>query len=225
MCAECHTTDLIKGYDPASDSYRTTWAEMGVGCEACHGPGKKHVEWARALKPGDPAGQDNSLAVDVRGHDHRYQVDLCAACHARRGRITAEPLTGKPFLDRFMPELLRAGMYHADGQMLEEVYEYVVPADKMYRQGVRCSDCHEPHGLKLRRGQCACTRCHGGSRPRFSTLKPKRYDAAEHHFHPAGSMGARCIECHMPAQRYMVVDCAATTACGATPGPLRKLGP
>jgi predicted CXXCH cytochrome family protein len=209
MCAECHTTDLVKGYDPASDSYRTTWAEMGVGCEACHGPGKKHVEWAQALKPGDPAGQDNGLAVDFKVHDHRYQVDSCAACHARRGRITAEPHTGKPFLDRFMPELLRAGMYHADGQILDEVYEYgSFLQSKMYRQGVRCSDCHEPHSLKLRaEGNALCVRCHGERPdPPFPTLKPKRYDTPEHHFHPAGSTGARCVECHMPAKRYMVVD-------------------
>src|SRR5512141_2804114 len=46
MCADCHSTDVRKGYDQASHGYRTTRSEDGVGCEACHGPGSAHVAWA-----------------------------------------------------------------------------------------------------------------------------------------------------------------------------------
>jgi Tfp pilus assembly protein PilF len=48
MCADCHSTDLRKNYDAASDSFKTRWAEISVGCEACHGPGSDHVSWAKS---------------------------------------------------------------------------------------------------------------------------------------------------------------------------------
>jgi len=54
MCAECHSTDLRKGYDAATDSYATTYSEIDVACEACHGPGRRHVEWAAGGGAGAP---------------------------------------------------------------------------------------------------------------------------------------------------------------------------
>jgi len=47
-CAECHATGFVKNYDPRSRTYDSTQAEIGVGCEACHGPGEAHVAWANA---------------------------------------------------------------------------------------------------------------------------------------------------------------------------------
>jgi predicted CXXCH cytochrome family protein len=51
MCADCHSTDVRKNYDPATDRFQTRWAEINVGCEACHGPGSRHLEWAAAQSP------------------------------------------------------------------------------------------------------------------------------------------------------------------------------
>ena len=47
MCADCHSTNLVRGYDLKSDSYHTTWSALNVSCEACHGPGSAHVAWAK----------------------------------------------------------------------------------------------------------------------------------------------------------------------------------
>ena len=47
MCAECHTTDYQKGYDLQTDSYQSSWKELNVSCQACHGPGEEHSKWAR----------------------------------------------------------------------------------------------------------------------------------------------------------------------------------
>ncbi len=47
MCAECHSTGVRKNYDAATDRFATSWAEISVGCEACHGRGSRHVAWAR----------------------------------------------------------------------------------------------------------------------------------------------------------------------------------
>ncbi len=54
MCAECHSTAVSKGYDAASDTYRTTFSEISVGCESCHGAARGHVAWAEApVRSGD----------------------------------------------------------------------------------------------------------------------------------------------------------------------------
>ena len=47
MCSECHSTGVRKNYDATNDRYATTFAEISVGCEGCHGQGSRHVDWAR----------------------------------------------------------------------------------------------------------------------------------------------------------------------------------
>jgi tetratricopeptide (TPR) repeat protein len=210
MCAECHSTNLRKGYDPKTDSYQTTWSEIDVGCEACHGPGSAHVEWARGLPEGQPPPTAaEGLVVDFRPVGSQTELEVCAPCHSRRHQVSDDPRHGRPFLDDFMPELLRAGLYHADGQILEEVYVYgSFLQSRMYRWGVRCSDCHEPHSLTLvAPGDALCVQCHREQLdPRFPTLLLKSYNTPAHHFHPPWSSGARCVDCHMLAKNYMVVD-------------------
>ena len=53
MCSECHSTDVHRNYDAAAGTFKTTWSEISVGCEACHGAGSAHVEWAQN-KAGHP---------------------------------------------------------------------------------------------------------------------------------------------------------------------------
>ena len=180
-----------------------------MACEACHGPGEAHVSWARTGREGRARSGRNGLVLDLKNADARTEVEACAPCHSRRTPLAAEDRPGQPFLDRYRPELLRGGRYHADGQQLDEVYVYgSFLQSKMYEQGVRCSDCHEPHGLKLRaEGNALCTRCHQ-ARPdaRFPSLASKVYDTPAHTFHKTGSAGAQCVNCHMPAKTYMVVQ-------------------
>lgn len=211
MCAECHSTNVRKNYDLGTDTYHTTWDAIDVSCQACHGPGSVHVAWARTAQESKSANppSSNGLVVDFRSTDSRYQVDTCAPCHSRRHRVSVEDQPGRPLLDDFMPETLRAGLYHADGQQFDEVYVYgSFRQSKMYQAGVRCTDCHNPHSLKLRaEGNASCLQCHHGQPdPRFPTLPLKQYDTPAHHFHPVGSTGAQCVNCHMPAKTYMVVD-------------------
>ena len=60
QCAECHSTNLRKNYDPELDHYSTTWSDLDVSCEACHGPGSAHVDWASSN-----SGETNSEASAV----------------------------------------------------------------------------------------------------------------------------------------------------------------
>lgn len=217
MCSECHSTDLRRNYDAKADTYDTKWAEISVGCQACHGPGSAHVAWAKAAGK-DAKGVDAralGLVVDFRGNDARYQVDACAPCHARRQRLTDAELPGRPLLDNVRPALLREGLYFADGQQQDEVYVWgSFVQSRMYAQGVRCTDCHDAHGLALKlSGNALCAQCHQpAGNARFPTLAKKAYDTPDHHRHPQGSAGAQCVACHMPSRDYMVIDARADHA-------------
>ncbi len=71
-------------------------------------------------------------------------------------------MPGEPYLDGYLPALLEAGLYHADGQIDGEVYEYgSFLQSRMYHTGVTCYDCHDPHTAKLRaEGNALCGQCH-----------------------------------------------------------------
>lgn len=210
MCGECHTTAYRKGYDDKQESYATTWAEANVGCQACHGAGRAHAESARAFAAGArdrtrrPRPTPNRALTDAHG-----QVDQCAACHARRTRLVEDSVVGAPLFDQFIPDELRPGLYHADGQQLDEVFEYgSYRQSRMYQAGVACTDCHDPHGGRTRAvGNALCTACHNASpnRGRFPGLQAKDYDSTNHHFHGASAPGSQCVDCHMPSRNYMVV--------------------
>lgn len=212
-CAECHSTNLHKGYDPESGTYATTWTEIDVACEACHGPGRRHATLAREgrLQDAPNSGLETEFGATgawtfVAGEtiarrssppERRHEVGNCARCHARRTSLT-EYRHGADFLDTHLPALLEEGLYFADGQIREEVYVYgSFVQSRMYQAGVTCSNCHDPHSLSLRApGNAVCAQCH----------LPSAYDDAAHHHHAAGSLGAACVNCHMPATTYMEVD-------------------
>ena len=208
-CADCHSTNLQLNYDEASQTYDTTWSAIDVGCQSCHGPGERHVQWADGRDP-SLTGNPGDTGLDVRFGDSVTEVDSCAACHSLRAPIHPDRSAVHAFLDAFRPTLLDPGFYHADGQILGEVYEYgSFLQSRMFAEGVRCSDCHNPHSLRLRvLGNAVCEQCHHPDAPldRFPTLTAKDYNSPEHHFHPEGSDGARCVSCHMAERTYMQVD-------------------
>lgn len=213
MCAACHSTDLAKAYDPRDDAYATTFAEIDVSCEACHGPGSAHVEWARsgaAEGDEDPTPRGRGLVANLRRGAAAAQVETCAPCHSRRSALTERPLPGEPFLDGHLPERLHEGLYFPDGQIQDEVYVWgSFVQSRMHARGVACSDCHDPHSLDLWvPGDAVCLQCHSEAAPleRFPTLTARAYDTPEHHHHPVDSEGARCVACHMPARTYMGID-------------------
>ncbi len=219
MCADCHSTDVRKGYDAATDTFQTTWSEIDVGCEACHGPGSRHVDWANT-RPWIRAlwWRDNGLGVEFderrgvtwgvnpatsqparsRPRTSAVEIDTCAHCHARRGQIADGYAPGLAFDDFYTPATLDAPLYEEDGQPQSEVYVYgSFLQSRMQHAGVTCADCHDPHTGRPRvAGNALCTRCHAAA----------RYDMPAHHHHDAGSAGAACVACHMPARTYMQVD-------------------
>lgn len=214
MCAECHVTDYQKGFNAEQGSFKPQWAELGIGCEACHGPGSEHLRWAAGADDLEAYGL--TLQLDQRQgldwyfhleavtaspsrptHEHKEQA-LCAQCHSLRSQVSEGFQAGSSIFDHYRPALLTDPLYYPDGQQREEVFISASFAQsKMHAAGVTCSDCHEPHSQRLRAdGNSLCASCHNAA----------HFDQPSHHFHPSGSPGALCVNCHMPQTTYMVVD-------------------
>ena len=211
-CAECHSTNLRLGYDIDSDTFNTTFDEISVGCEACHGPGSLHLEQTKAKQFDNAYGLlvdlddrgESSWIMNIEGgiaersepNLHKQQPESCGRCHSRRGVLIEGYEYGKPLTDTHMVSLLDENLYHADGRILDEVYVYgSFVQSKMYAAGVTCTDCHNPHSGELRAGpnpNDTCAQCHLPSK--FATSKHSTVDVGN------------CVDCHMPATTYMGVD-------------------
>jgi len=203
MCAECHSTRLVKDFSIETETYSTDWFEINVGCEACHGPGSQHVEWAEKPAMGRQQDAAYKLLIKTEAIANTKQIEICAPCHSRRFQLGNNTHTGGELLDQMVPSLLEEGLYYPDGQILEEVYVYGSFAQsKMYQHGVSCSDCHDMHSLSLhKKGNDLCLQCH----------RAADYDTFDHHFHKREdkgkpSEGHLCVKCHMPGRLYMGID-------------------
>jgi predicted CXXCH cytochrome family protein len=222
MCAECHSTNVVKGYTASTDSFETTSTEIGVGCEACHGGGARHVAWAKA--PANDRGADATRGLDVSFDDRKganwtrrlgakhadrnvsrsgvKEAEACAYCHSRRLSVAQPFRQGAALLESAAPDLLMEDLYSADGIMQDEVFTYgSFVQSKMASRGVTCSDCHDPHSSELvAKGNALCAQCHA----------PAYFDTPRHTHHPSptGNQESQiaCVDCHMPARTYMGHD-------------------
>ncbi|MEZ9517066.1 multiheme c-type cytochrome [Vibrio splendidus] len=221
MCADCHSTNLEKNYDSASNTYNTTWSEINVGCEACHGPASEHVKQAQLAKASGEKdaqvsahyGFDRDLSKSVKewvyqeGNStlqpkdiiHTNQVQTCAQCHSRRTQLneTGDHVNGS-FFDKYRLSLITPELYHNDGQIYDEDYVYgSFLQSVMAEKGVTCTNCHDPHTAELKIAEEAvCSQCHIAS----------EYTPEKHTFHEANTEASQCTTCHMPETTYMEVD-------------------
>ncbi|MCK5857596.1 MAG: tetratricopeptide repeat protein [Bacteroidales bacterium] len=215
MCADCHSTNLKKGYDHKTDSYHTTWSEIDVSCEACHGPASKHIEWANLADYARKDFKNYGLPIKTSGIDNHQYVDNCARCHARRTSFGDFDPHSKSIYNYINPALPTEPNWYIDGQIKEEDYVYAsFTQSKMYMNDVQCNDCHNVHSGKLLfEDNKLCTQCH----------KADDYDTPNHTHHKnfgddgvslisesgvkfdVGS-GTLCINCHMHGSNFMGVD-------------------
>ena len=219
MCAECHSTGVHKNYDAAQNRFASSFSEISVGCEACHGAGSRHVEWAKSgNKTGDPTmglvvrfdertgvswSDDPATSMPRRSAPPstlRKEVETCGLCHSRRALLFEDWKPGQWLSETHRIALLDRQRSEADGQMRddEETYNYVpFKLSKMFARGVTCSDCHDPHAATLKAPlDAVCTQCHA----------PTRYETVAHRHHAEVTPSLTCASCHMPVRGYMVVD-------------------
>ena len=216
MCAECHSTGVHKNYDAAKDRFKTTFSEVSIGCEACHGAGVGHVEWAKNGRPATaPHGGFASVAAargavswfpDAKTGSPSEQTapvaggvnETCDRCHSRRGQFSEDWRPGRPLTATHLPALLTSDLFEDDGQMKDEVFNTSsFQQSKMYAKGVVCTDCHDAHSGKLKAAKSeVCSQCHD----------PQKFASTSHTGHAQSAASPDCVACHMPARTYMVVD-------------------
>lgn len=214
-CAECHSTNLEKNYSAETFSYNTTWSEVNVACEACHGPGKNHVNLVESEQFSDDntgfvtyqnpgvvfafnEGEAIASPLSQKSPHVTAQIDeinTCGRCHSRRMQLGSSEV-GDDFNNQYLLQLLDSPLYFHDGQIQDEVFVLgSFKQSKMHQQGVTCSHCHNPHSGKLKAsGNAVCTQCH----------QQQVYDVPTHHQHNDGLVS--CVDCHMPERTYMGVD-------------------
>lgn len=142
QCAHCHNTAVDPGYVAETDSYDTTLAERGVGCEACHGRGSHHAA--------DPPTELPTKASKS-----------CEPCHTR-GSALQTFHAELPRLDQILPATV--GLledWHVDGSVATESFEGTAfRGSRMHDLGVGCSSCHAPHAEDADDADDACATCH-----------------------------------------------------------------
>ena len=198
-CATCHSTGYHKNFDVATNSYHTTFSEIDVSCEACHGPASYHVELAERTSLFWDRKHGYGL-TKLKTESNLAQINTCAPCHSRRAEVKEGFTPGCNFDEYFVLQTIDEPIYFVDGQIRDE--DYVIGSftqSKMFHNGVKCSDCHDMHSTKLiHSGNQVCTSCHQHS--------AGKYDTPNHHHHAVGTPGAQCVNCHMPHTTYMMVD-------------------
>lgn len=228
-CVFCHNVAPNPALDPETGRFATQVAELGVACEACHGPGGEHVP-----RNADPArrarlagGAADPTIVNPARLSPGRAADLCGRCHGQRLADDVGPFLahGDPFVpgDDLALEsapLWRDTALHGDPSAF---------AARFWPDGTARLTAYEYQGLLqspcAMRGALTCTSCHGMHegdprgqiRARFAAqpnamctgchqgLAGPAPLAAHTHHDPAGE-GARCVSCHMPRIVYGVLD-------------------
>lgn len=196
MCATCHSTNLQKNLNPFEDTYATTYSELTVGCESCHGKGKKHIHFVKS----DAYEPKISKHFYIDLHQNRTQTEelnTCMPCHSRRGEVSQHHFPSNEIMDNYIPEIPIKNLYFSDGQALDEVYKYTsFLQSKMFHLNIKCSDCHFAHTGKLKaEANNLCLQCH-----------TPNYASSSHTFHKENSNASDCKSCHMPTRTYMGND-------------------
>ncbi|HKJ31014.1 MAG TPA: tetratricopeptide repeat protein, partial [Balneolales bacterium] len=198
MCADCHSTNLHQNLDVKTESFHTTWSEINVSCESCHGPGKQHVDYMHSLHGKKPdLNLMRSQLRMTKGTSAHKLVSECARCHSLREKFTNAFQHNEKFLDQYDPQLPHPADYYPDGQIKHEDYVYAsFLQSKMYHYGVACTNCHNPHTYKLiATGNKLCLNCHAD-----------KYNTVTHTHHKPNTSASKCINCHMAGRNYMQID-------------------
>ncbi len=119
-CYSCHVSQLAKNYDLRTDTYSTIWAEPGINCEACHGPGEKHVDVCQSAKA-DQVPKDLQIII-TKSFSAEQTNAMCNSCHAKMSQVSASFTPGDRYFDHFDLTALENSDFYPDGRDLGENY-------------------------------------------------------------------------------------------------------
>ncbi|MGH1363506.1 MAG: ammonia-forming cytochrome c nitrite reductase subunit c552 [Calditrichia bacterium] len=203
-CQNCHGSQIVtkRVNNSRFESHFTT---LGINCESCHGPGKRHIE---LMQSADLSTLKDIGIQSLEALSKDASLMVCFQCHATKDQLQPNYLPGddlESFYSLKMP-VLGSKLYLPDGKVREFAYQQNHLFSDCYINGsMTCVDCHSPHsqgyrditGQKLASpfddGQC--TGCHGNMNA----------NPAAHSFHNAGPNGVRCTDCHMPYLQHRVL--------------------
>lgn len=234
-CILCHNTGPRPGMTNVNDAARgrdgghfaSAVGELGIACEACHGPGAAHAADAR-----NPitryAGGAAAGVVDPHALDQERAVAMCGQCHGARlpeplSRLHAWFTTGPTFrpgdalaahvapIRRDTP--VRGGgdpetfslRFWGDGTPRLTAYEFQGLTDaKCYRGGaLTCMSCHTMHGGDAK-GQLRPDRAGNAMCTQCHAAFAANVQAHTHH--ASDGAGSQCVACHMPKIVYGVLE-------------------
>ena len=203
LCDGCHSVNY--------NITAKTVTEWNVGCERCHGPASDHLERPSRGNIVNPSRLDPGSAVDV-----------CVQCHSEGH--PPQPIDGKNFQwpVGFRPGMRLSDFWRLDEHVIGQTETLYFPdgharenrmqgndfvQSLMYRRGVTCASCHDPHGTPnnadlVKSPRLVCLNCHGPQSPNG----PHTPTIEQHTHHPAGSAGGECVACHMPKIAQMLGD-------------------
>jgi hypothetical protein len=232
-CVNCHATNLTRNFDVSTNTFATTWTEMGVGCEACHGPGQAHIDDPEHLK-----------IFTMKKVAPRQIFDTCAYCHGNKNNVFFGFKAGDAYEDYALPFLISQpipdndpqGEFWPDGRPSRFNRPQALTMTGCFRAGqATCTSCHRIHGnqnnhaLKVaidapggghaRESDALCTQCHtvagrGGEAGAVgealeageAARRPTSIpDLAAHTHHDPASQGSRCINCHMSDVNWRLI--------------------
>ena len=231
QCAWCHSTDLKKNYDPAKATFATHWAEISVGCEACHGPASGHLAWTKGgagLSADEKKNRGFALRFDQRaGVTWAANPEGTAVRSKPPGARTEEPGAVGARQSERKEELVCAGCHSRRGQVSDaprdalHYYDAFHPSTLApglyYPDGQQRDEVYNFASFAQSRMHAAGVTCSDCHNPHSGKLKlagnevcgqchaAKIFDTPAHHHHPEGSPGAQCASCHMPTTTYMGV--------------------
>jgi predicted CXXCH cytochrome family protein len=230
-CILCHATGGVPGLEP-NGATDTAVGELGISCEACHGPGREHVrikrEQATVAQNGALRDEREAIVNPARLHPERA-AQVCGHCHAAAMFAT----------QRLMEDFLLSGSAYRPGDDLLRTRIAVLPAwltaeqneqNRQYNisyEGSFWSDGmirvtgREYNGLVqstcYQKGGMTCLSCHSmhqsepddqlstagrGNEACYQCHALYRDNLESHTHHLAGSSGSQCYNCHMPHTTY-----------------------
>jgi nitrate/TMAO reductase-like tetraheme cytochrome c subunit len=194
-CLECHTTfaQAISGPPLEPMEFDHTKIILGVGCEKCHGPAAKHVEF----QTNNPLEKTAKFIINPAALNRQLQLDVCALCHGsniKKIKPSFQFTPGRNLADYFRIDSLSEVAVN-NGNIDVHGNQYgLMEASKCFRMSkeLTCNTCHNSHQNES--GNIAlfsqrCISCHNTEAPDFKTPS---------HIRVLG-IDKNCINCHMPA--------------------------
>ncbi|MGB1782780.1 MAG: cytochrome c3 family protein [Limisphaerales bacterium] len=234
-CIRCHATAGIPAHDPQTDWVASHAADLGIACEACHGPGQSHIQWQQSLDAavasGDPLPEGKDPIVHPERLDAERSTQVCGQCHGMRWWDEKEQWRTTGFDYRPGEDLATTTPMIQPTKVdelpwLESIVEKRpdLLRDFFWSDGMIRVAGREYNGLLETachtKGEMSCLSCHSmhdsdpddmlardvtGNQACLQCHESMRDEITAHTFHAPESEGSQCYNCHMPHTTYSLL--------------------